>query len=207
MASSIARFRHHTTSTPHQKLKPVHLTAAEFDRDAVDGHLAVAGVEGDVPRRELDAECFAWPAQESAHTRDKLVDLERLAQIVVGALVEARHQILQAVARREHEDWPRHLAAALLAEPNQSILIRQTKIEKQRVVMSAGKRAFGVRRRADVVNGEAAVLQGCGEIVGEPLIVFDEQEAHRSPPISDHRRRPNHPRRQTGNAPECVARE
>jgi hypothetical protein len=47
--------------------------------------------------------------------------------------------------------------------------------------VSAGQRAFGVRRRADMVNGEAAVLQRCGEIIGEPLIVLNELEAHPFP--------------------------
>jgi hypothetical protein len=32
-----------------------------------------------------------------------------------------------------------------------------------------------------MIGGEAAGLQGRGEIVGEPLIVFDEQEAHLFP--------------------------
>jgi hypothetical protein len=71
--------------------------------------------------------------------------------------------------------------------------------------MSAGKRAFGVSRRGDMVNGEAAVLQGCGKVVGEPLIVFDEQEAHGVPlfqPADDRRTI-------LGglNAQECVARQ
>jgi hypothetical protein len=35
-----------------------------------------------------------------------------------------------------------------------------------------------------MVNGKAAVLQSRGEIVGEPLIVLDEQEAHSLPSLS-----------------------
>ena len=50
--------------------------------------------------------------------------------------------------------------------------------------MGGRERAVGVGGRADVIDGEAAVLQRGGEIIGEPLIILDEQEAHLASPIS-----------------------
>ena len=124
------RFGHDSPRPPHQELKPVDLAAAELDRNAGDAHFPLAGIEHHVAGSELDAKRLAGPSQQSANAGDKLVELEGLAQIVVGALIEAGHEVLQAVARREHEHWPRHLPAALVSEPDEAVHVGQTEIEQ-----------------------------------------------------------------------------
>jgi hypothetical protein len=115
------------------------------------------------------------PAQQGANARNKFIELERLAQIVIGALIENRHQILQAVDRREH------LAAALLAEPDETVIVRQAEIQEQRIVMGGGERAVGVGCRGHMIDGEVAILQRRCQTIGEPPIVLNEQEAHLPP--------------------------
>ncbi len=103
-------------------------------------------------------------------------------------MIEPRHKILQAVACGEYQDGSRHLATTLFAEPEETILVRQTEIQEQRIVVDGRDGAVGVRGRTDMIHGEAAVLQRGREIIGKPLIILDEQETHLVPPISAHKR-------------------
>jgi len=46
-----------------------------------------------------------------------------------------------------------------------------------------------------VIDGEAAILQRGAEIIGEPLVILDQQEAHLPPPMFGSRTTTSAPRR------------
>ncbi len=70
------------------------------------------------------------------------------------------------------------MATTLVAEPDKTILVGKTEIQEERVVVGRRDGPLGVRGRGYMIDGKAAVLQCGREIVGEPLIVLNEQEAH-----------------------------
>ena len=73
-------------------------------------------------------------ADQRAHPRQHLLDVEGLGDIVVGAGVDARHLVAPAVARGQ--DQHRHLApvAAPVLEHADAVHLRQADIEHDGVV-------------------------------------------------------------------------
>ena len=72
------------------------------------GVLTTRRIESDFNRQIADAErghAAGWAAaQQCAHSREQLLALERLDQVVVGAHVEALDARVQRVARGQHQD-------------------------------------------------------------------------------------------------------
>src|SRR5450756_3025508 len=56
-------------------------------------------------RQGVDGQAFARPAQDGLDAGEQLRVVERLCQVVVGATLEALHDVMRFVERREHDDW------------------------------------------------------------------------------------------------------
>ena len=60
----------------------------EFDRIAVDANASGTGIEADRPAGELAFGVTGGTAQQRAHPRQHLLEMERLGDVIVGAGIE-----------------------------------------------------------------------------------------------------------------------
>src|SRR5215813_4646123 len=89
------RARHHAAGMMHQIGQQAVFVRGELDRVAVDRHTPGAGVEPNRAAVELALGVTGRPAQQGAHARKHLLEMEWLGDIVVGAGVETLHLSLQ----------------------------------------------------------------------------------------------------------------
>src|SRR5690606_9868766 len=87
-----------------EALEQRELLRREPDARAVHERAARLPVERDPRVRECIIAYRATATDECADTRLQLVEHERLDEIIVGAGVEAAHDVLGSVLRGEHED-------------------------------------------------------------------------------------------------------
>ena len=136
-----------------ERAEEIELTPAEMDRAAFDPGRAVGEVEEDVAGLQRRHRCRGPDgALARAHPRDELVEGERLHQVVVGAELEAGHDVLDLGTRRQHEDLGRVAPASDLTEHIEAVDVRQPEVEHHEV--GAGRRGHRVpaaRDPSDVV--------------------------------------------------------
>ena len=113
-----------------------------------------------------------------AEPRQQLLQRERLDHVVVGAGIEPRHAVAEAVAGGQHQD--RHAVAvrAQAAAYGQPIEIRHGDIEDDRVRSAYAhlrQRRLAVRRRRHV---EPLAAQRPAERFGDPGVVVDDEDVH-----------------------------
>src|SRR5262249_11798488 len=89
----------------HQQFQRVDLTRREGYSGIVDGRLAQSDVEMQIANTERGAKRPPRPSQEGAQASRQFLHGKRLENIVVGACVQARDPIINAVARGQDEDW------------------------------------------------------------------------------------------------------
>ena len=117
---------------------------------------------------------------ESAHSREELVEVEGLGQIVVGAGVEAEHHVTLGAARREHQDGHRQgvVPIAQRAADREAVQLRQVEVQHD-AVEALGEGAaqtllavVGHRHRMPLE------LQKALQIGGQLQIVFHDEDGH-----------------------------
>ena len=111
---------------PHDALGSLQLEAVEVDRGVADGDRSrrVGGAGHAVP---------APASQQASHARQQLVELERLGQVVVGALLQAAHEILGGVLRRQDQDRHQVAGSARAAGYLEAAHARQHQVEEHEV--------------------------------------------------------------------------
>ncbi len=87
----------------------------------------------------------------------QLLEGERLAQVIVGAVVETAHTIADCVARREEEHRRVPTLAAVALQYLQTVLAGQPPVEDDEVPVAGPQRLAGRVAISDVRNGEAFV--------------------------------------------------
>jgi hypothetical protein len=116
---------------------------------------------------------------EGAQAGEKLLEGERLREVVVGAGVEAADAVVDAVERGEEEDGRvETLAAERLAELD-AVYAREKDVEDDDIVRSVaghGEAIFAVVREVDRV---AFLFEHAADYLGEAAFVFDEEEIHK----------------------------
>src|SRR5450756_955339 len=81
--------REHLPGVPHEQLEEAELLGAQRDLLAVAHHTALRRVQAEVADHESRRQRHRGPAQQGADARQKLLEDERLHQVVVGAAVQA----------------------------------------------------------------------------------------------------------------------
>ena len=110
--------------------------------------------------------------------RDQFGERERLAQVVVGAQVEAVHPVFYIGGRGQHEDAGCRRPGNQVSGHRVAVHPRQPAVEHDDVV--AGERGYLHRGRAVVghVHGHALVAQAFRYAVGEHLLILHNQHSH-----------------------------
>ena len=84
-----------------------------------------------------------------------------------------------AVARRQDQDRRGVAALAQGLEDLETIAVGQGEIEDAGVIAGGAEGGEGLVDQGDAVDDEAGVLQPLGRQIGQTIVVFDEEHAHR----------------------------
>ena len=171
--------RHHAPGVMHQIGEQPVFVAGELDRIAVDRDAAGARVEPHGAAVELAFGVAGGAAQQRAHARQHLLEVEGLGDVVVGAGVEALHLVAPAVARGEHQ----HRHGAPGAPPGfqhrDAVHLRQADVEDHRVIGLGLAEVMALLAVEGAIDDIAGVGQRGGELAVEVGVVLDDEEAQR----------------------------
>lgn len=103
----------------------------------------------DIAERQHRGREQPGPSQHRAHPRDQFLRLERLAEIVVGAGVEAIDDVLLG---RQHDDRGALLRLAQRRDHLERIAVGQHAIDDREIIFEIVQRLTGIGNRADEVN-------------------------------------------------------
>ena len=139
---------------------------------------AGAGVEPHRPAGELALGVAGRAAQQRAHARQHLLEVEGLGHIIVGAGIEALHLVAPAVARGQHQH--RHGAAGAPPglEHRDAVHLGQADVEDDGVVGLGLAEIVALLAVEGAVDHVAGVGQRRRELAVEIGIVLDDEETH-----------------------------
>ena len=149
----------------------------ELDRIAVDRDAAGAGIEADRPASEFALGVAGRAAQQRAHPRQHLFEMERLGDIVVGAGIEALHLVAPAIARGEDQDRHGAPGAPPGFQHRDAVHLRQADVEDDRVVGLALAEIMALLAVEGAVDDVAGVGQRGCKLAVEIRIVFNDEKA------------------------------
>ena len=112
---------------------------------------------------------------QGAGAGQQLLEGEWLAQVVVGAAVEAAHPVADRVARREEEHGRGPALAAMALQDLQAVRAGQPPVEDDEVPVAGPQRLAGRVAIGGVRDGEALVRQPVDDRSGETRVVLDDQ--------------------------------
>ena len=144
--------------------------ARRIELERADAKVPVAGLHG--------------PPEQRPHARGELTELERLHEVVVGPVVEPADPVVEARARRQHQDARLRAAVALPAGPQAPADLppvepRQVEIEADHVVGVRARLHERVVAGVRDVDRVALVPQAASDRRREILLVLDHQHTHR----------------------------
>ena len=149
----------------------------ELDWIAIDGDPAGAGVQADRPAGELALGMSGRTAQQRAHARQHLFEMEGLGDIIIGSGIKALHLVAPPIAGREDEH--RHGAAG--ASPGfqhrDAVHFWQADIENDGVVGLALAEIMAFLAVERAVDDIARVGQRGRELPIEIGIVLNNEKA------------------------------
>ena len=117
-------------------------------------------------------------ALQRVQPRHDLGEREGLGQVVVGAEVEPLDARADVGRRGEHQDPRRALGAHELAADLVAVDVGQVAVQHDHVVVDDGRaleRLIAVERDVD---GESVAAKAARERLGEPGLVFGDEDAH-----------------------------
>ena len=117
-------------------------------------------------------------ALQRVQPRHDLGEGERLGQVVVGAEVEPLDARADVGGRGEHEDPRRALGAHELAADLVAVDVGQVAVEHDDVVVDDGRALERLVAVEGDVDGESVAAKAARERLGEPGLVFGDEDAH-----------------------------
>ena len=118
------------------------------------------------------------PPDHCADAGRELVEVEGLAEVVVGAAVEPGDPVSHRVARREQDDGRPVLPAAQATQHVETGAVGEHQVEDDGRERARGDGRLGVGAGRDAVNGRPAEAEPRPEPVREDGIVLDDEDAH-----------------------------
>ena len=157
----------------HEMLQDIEFERGDFDRFAVHGNLAIAGVKRDAAHLQPAAISFGFGASEDrVDARRKLTRVERLGEVVVGAELESDNAVDILATGRQHQHWNPALGAKSL-QNLEAVQAGQHDIENNKVVAALlGLRQAGLAV-VGALDGKAFPLQKLFQKPAEFDVVVD----------------------------------
>jgi hypothetical protein len=117
-------------------------------------------------------------SRHRADPRQQLVELERLDDVVVGALVEPGHAAGQRVAGGHHDHRGPVAAGAQRAQHLDAVALGQAEVEQDEVEPFARQRGVGGAAVAHPVDRVTGTAQRPAQAFTDHPVVFYEQQSH-----------------------------
>ena len=136
------------------------------------------GIEHDRSAFEHGFRPSAGAAHQRVDARQQFLDVEGFDQVVVRALLQARHLVLPARARGEDQDRTTLPRGAQVVDQLHAGFLRQAEVDDGDVErhLAAEVKAFVAVGRH--VHGIAFAFQARGQRLAQRGFVFDQQNAH-----------------------------
>src|SRR5262249_52437540 len=141
----------------HQQFQSAELPRSKANRGIVDGHLTRRDVEMQVANSEHRAKRPARPSQEGPQPSRQLLHSKRLENVVIGASVQARDPILNAIAGGQDEDGCAGVASAHFPQHLDAIAIWQTEVEDDSRIRDCFHGTEAVRRAGEEINTKSKI--------------------------------------------------
>ena len=122
-------------------------------------------------------------AQQRADTRQHLLEVERLGDVVVGAGVEALHLVAPAVARGQDQHRHGAAGAAPCLQHRDTVHLGQADVEDHGVVRLAFAEEVPLLAVKGAVDDVSGVGQRRRQLPIEVRIVLDDEEPHGPSPL------------------------
>ena len=103
--------------------------------------------------------------------------VERLAEVVVGAAIEAEHAILDLVPRRQENDRGESIDLSEASEQRQAVLPRQPPIEQDEIPPPGLQGLPGGSPVRRMLDNETLLPKSAHQVVGDVRLVLDHQDA------------------------------
>ena len=129
------------------------------------------------PHGELALGVAGRAAQQRAHARQHLLEMEGLGDVIVGAGVEALHLVAPAVARGEHQHRHGAAGAPPRLQHRNAVHLGQADVEDDGVVGLGLAEVMPLLAVEGAVDHIAGVGQRRRELAVEIGIVLDNEEA------------------------------
>ena len=117
------------------------------------------------------------PAQHRMDARDQLARIERLAEVVVGAHLEADDPVDVLALRRQHDDRDVFAGAAQPPADREPVLAGQHQVEHDEARRVALQPLVELARVGNRAHLEALAREVAVEEVAQPDVVVDDQDA------------------------------
>ena len=118
----------------------------------------------------------AAAAEQRADARLELRHVERLAEIVVGAGVEAAHRVARRALRGEHEDGHHARLAAQRARDVHPVAVGKSDVEHERVVVVRARERETLGVVGGRIHGVALLAKHEAHEVAHVGVVFNDQQ-------------------------------
>jgi hypothetical protein len=115
--------------------------------------------------------------QQRLHARQQLGEGEGLDQVVVRALLQALHAVLDLVARGEHQHG-HVLRAAYGLQHGEAVDAGQHHVEQDQCVVSLGGEVSALDAVAGYVDDVSVFLQPFFEVIAQFGFVFYDKDSH-----------------------------
>ncbi len=141
-------------------------------------HLVPQPVERDRSVPEYLQPLGAAPPEQRADPGEQLVKAERLREVVIGAAVEPAHDVLDRIARRQHQD---RRVASLAPEFLRHLkpgLLREHDVEQDHVVLVDVGQHRGFRAVGGDVHDVTFLLESLLDEAGNLPVVFHQENFH-----------------------------
>src|SRR5262245_31309155 len=180
--------RQHAAGVAQEVLEQRVLARRQLDAAGPAPHLAGAGVEREVGQPEDRRGRAASAPKEDAHAREEFLEGERLAQVVVGAEIEARDLVAHGVPGREHEHGHAQAFLADRLEHAEPVALGQHDVEHDEI---PGRAVDGTLDPGGSVAGDLDgmpfLLEALADEARDLSVVLDHQNPHRIPVLATRR--------------------
>ncbi len=177
--------RHDRAGALGERREQGELAARHLDRRAVPPDRVRRRVQHQGAALDQRLRASGRTPRQRAHARGKLVEVERLDEIVVGAGVESGDAVTHRVACRHHQDRKVELAGTQALEDFEPVAPGQSEVEQDEAI---GRRRDGGLRRHAVAHPVDRVSLTCepaDHAFADHRVVLDQQDAHfRRPPFA-----------------------
>ena len=177
-----------------QRDEQVELERSQADRVTRARHRVPGHVDGQVADGELLRRGRGLAPKPGADPSDELLGLERLDDVVVGAGLEAEHDVDRVGLGRQHHDRHPRLGPDLLADID-AVAAREHQVEQHQVGLGVPEDADGTQPVAAEDRVETLPPQHDSQHLGQGRIIIHYEYASPHGPIvaPDGRKRRNEP--------------